>query len=301
MDKLHAIMHEPSESLRWDDISVLLAVLREGSFTAAAHSLGVEQSTVSRRIAALERALAASLFDRLATGPRPTDLAERLRVHAERVEAEVHALADLASGHEREIRGRVRVALNESLAVQVVIPRLLAELRALHPHLDVDLVTSDHSADLGRREADIAVRFYRPTTGDLIARRVATMRTAVLAHRDYPKRRKRSLDALDWIAFSVPGLRTGEDEFFEKVLRCEPRMRVTSHLAQVEAVRAGLGVALLTRSLLRFDPNLVALPLDLEGAPTIEVWLVTPRTLRSIPRVDAVFRFFETKLASLEA
>lgn len=307
MDDAHAIMHgmnelhgPPGASLRWDDLAVLLAVLRAGSFTAASEMLGVEQSTVSRRIAALERALGASLFDRLATGPRATELGERLRAHAERIEAEVHGLVDHARGEQREIRGRVRVALTESLAVQVVIPHLLGELRALHPQLDVDLVTSDLSADLGRREADVALRFYRPETGDLVAKRVATMRTAVLAHRSYPKRRSRSLASHDWVALSLPGVRTADEALLESC-GIEPRMRTNSHLAQVEAVRAGLGVALLTRSLLKLDPGLVVLPLELPALPSVELWLVTPRPLRTIPRIDAVVRFFERKLVVLES
>lgn len=288
------------EDLRWDDLRVLLAVLREGSFTRAARSLAVEQSTVSRRIEALEASLGAPLFERQRAGPRPTELADVLRAHAERVEAEVHVLVDVARGHEREIRGRVRVALTEALAVQVVVPRLLGELRELHPHLHVDLLTSDLAVDLSRREADIALRFFRPTTGDLVTKRVASLELAVIGTASYlGKRKKRAWEELDWIAFNLPGIRSPEEDFYENVVRREPRMRTNSYLAQVEAVRAGLGVAILTRSLLRLDPNLRVFPVDVPHTGSIELWLVTPRTLRAIPRVDAVFRFFEARLPDL--
>lgn len=293
-------MHGTPEPLRWDDLRVLLCVLREGSFTKAAVTLAIEQSTVSRRIASLEESLGAPLFDRHGGPPRPTELAESLRERAERVEDEVLRFVDVARGHEREIRGRVRVALTEAFAVQVVIPHLLAELRTRHPHLDVDLHTSDFAVDLGRREADIALRFFRPTSGDLVAVRVATMPMAVIGSAAYLADKPARLDALDWIAFQLPRVRSSEQEFHETVVKREPRMRTNSYLAQVEAVRAGLGVALLTRSLQRLDPNLVALPIDLPGAPSIDLWLVTPRALRGVPRVDAVFRYFEEKLRAFD-
>lgn len=292
-------MHGPVDDLRWDDLRVLLAVLRAGSFTKAAHVLAVEQSTVSRRIAALEEALSAPLFERHGGAPTPTELAERLRERAERVEAEVQGFVDVALGHERAIRGRVRVALTEAFAVQVVIPHMLADLRARYPHLDVDLVTSDLAADLSRREADIALRFFRPPSGDLVTRRVATMPMSVIGNAAYLAGKPSRFDALDWIAFHLPGVRSPEDDFHENVVKHEPRMRTNSYLALVEAVRAGLGVALLTRSLLRLDPRLVALPIELPGAPSIDLWLVTPRALRAVPRVDAVFRYFEEKLPEL--
>lgn len=286
-------------ALRWDDLSVMLAVLRTGSFSAAAVLLDVEQSTVSRRIASLEETLSGTLFDRNRSGLKPTDLAVRLRDHAERVEAEVQRFVDVAGAHEREVQGRVRLAVTESVAVHLIVPRVLPELRARYPKLDVDLVTSDLSADLGRREADLALRFYRPRSGDLVAKRVARMRTSVLAHRSYPKRRLRKLAAHDWIALSIPGIESPEEELLDSLVGVEPRLRTNGYLTQVAAVRAGLGIALLTRSLLELDPELIELPLKVPSLPVLELWLVAPRVLRSLPRVDALFTFLEGKLAAL--
>lgn len=285
---------------RWDDLKVLLAVLRAGSFSAAARVLAVEQSTVSRRIAALEAELGALLFDRSADGLRATALAERLRGHGESVERELWALADSAQGVESPLSGRIALATTESFAVQVVIPHVLAPLSERFPALSVDLVTSDLSADLGRREAELALRFYRPTRGDLVAKRLARLPLAVMGHRRYLEGKRREARAFDWVAVQLPGVGEREQEFLARHARVEPRYTVSSHLAQVELVRAGLAVAVLARSLSRFDPQLVELELGLPLGPAVELWMVTPRALRDTPKVAAIWQLLEELLLRLD-
>lgn len=293
-------MHGLPFPARWDDVRVLLAVLREGSFSGAAQLLSVEQSTVSRRIAALETALGSPLFDRTAAGPRPTELALRLLPQAERMEAELTKLVDL-SAEDGEVRGRVRLALASSFAVQVVVPFLLPELRRLHPHLRVDLVVDERAADLGHREAEIAVRFFRPTQGDNLVKRVARLPTAVLGHERYLRGRTPTLSNLDWIVFDLPGASTPDGDFLAAhAPAIEPAMRTNSHLVQVEAVRSGLGVALLVRAICAIDPGLVELSLPLPAGPELSLWLVTPRSLSTVPRVRAVWEFLEERLSGLE-
>lgn len=301
-------MHGSNDALRWDDLRVLLAILRQGSFSGAAQQLGIEQSTVSRRVAALEAALGGALFDRAPSGPRATELARELRAHAERVEREVHALIDQASAQRGAVEGRVRLALTESFAVQLIIPHLLAPLRALHPRLYVDLVTGEAPADLSQREADLALRFFRPSDGDLVAKRIAVMPTAVLAHTGYltriaggAERETSALTAaaLDWIVLDHPHAMQSAVEELLRSADVEPVLRTTGHLAQVEAVRAGLGVGLLSRSLLHLDPELHVVDLGIAPLPVLELWLVAPRSLSKLPRVRAVWEFLETQLAVL--
>jgi DNA-binding transcriptional LysR family regulator len=297
---LHAAMHKLSDPARWDDLKVLLAVLREGSFSGAGQALGIEQSTVSRRIAALESALETTLFDRAPSGPRASELALSLRGPAERVEAEVQGLLDLVAAHHGAVEGRVRLALTESFAVHVVIPHALGALRALYPRLSVDLLVGERVADLSQREADLALRFVRPSQGDLLVKRVARLRTAVLAHRRYLEGRELAPEQLDWIVLDLPGAASPDGAYLAAHMRVEPALRTTGHLAQVEAVRAGLGVALLARSLLCLDSELVPLELGLPEGPTLELWLVAPRGLSQVPRVRAVWEFLEQDLRSLE-
>lgn len=282
---------------------MFLAILRQGSFSGAALVLGVEQSTVSRRVAALEAALGGALFDRAPAGPRPTELALELRDHAERVEREVQQLLDQAGAHHGVVAGRVRLATTESFAVHMLIPHLLAPLRALHPELRVDLILGERAADLSQREADLALRFFRPSEGDLVAKRIAQTPSAVIAHERYlarvqPGPAGPSAEQLDWIVLDHPHAMQGATEQLLARAGVEPLLRTTSHMAQVEAVRAGLGVGLLARSLLRVDPGLRVIELGIEG-PTLELWLVAPRSLSKLPRVRAVWEFLETEIAAL--
>lgn len=289
----------------WDDLRIFLAVVRAGSFTDAARKLGVEQSTVSRRIAALETNLEAHLFDRTPRGLRNTPLAQQLRARAERVEAAVLAFDDDARGTERAVAGQVRLALTEGLSLSVVVPTLLPELRRTYPEITVDLLCDYQSADLLQREADIAIRFYRPTRGDLVAKRVARLPTAILGQRDYirtraPRKHHRTADRFDWVGFHMPGFRAPEEQWHQQCVGVEPAIRSNSYVSQVAAVRAGLGLALLTRSLCRIHPELREIELGLPEGPVLELWLVTHRAIRDLPRVAAVYDHLEGGLRALD-
>lgn len=287
----------PIELERWDDLHLLLAVARAGSFTNAAKRLGIEQSTVSRRMRALETALGLSLFERHPRRSMLTPAGETLVRRAESVEAEVHALCHEAGGIEREVRGRVRLALTESIAVYAVIPRVLPELRKKYPDLTVELLSSYQAAELGHRDAEIALRFFRPESGDLVAQRIATMETALIAHKRW---RTRAVRELDFITVTLEGAPTIEAEFVRKQFGKEPQLVTNSYTAQIEAVRAGLGAAVLPRNLLELDASLVELDADAPG-PVLELWLVTPRSLRRVPRIDAVWTALETGLGTRSA
>jgi DNA-binding transcriptional LysR family regulator len=286
----------PIELERWDDLNLLLAVARAGSFTHAAKLLGIEQSTVSRRMRTLEDSLGVALFERHPQKSVLTPVGETLLRRAEAVEAEVHALCDEAGGVERDVKGLVRVALTESIAVYGVIPRVLPKLRKQYPELRLELMTSYLAADLGHRDAEIALRFFRPQSGDLVAQRIVTMQTTLLAHK---RLAGRSLSELDFVTVALEGLPTLETEFLRKHLGKEPHLVTSSYLVQVEAVRAGLGAALLPRNLLRLDSSLVELDLRVPRGPLLELWLVTPRSLRRVPRIDAVWTALENGLTEL--
>lgn len=288
---------DPVELPRWDDLALLLAVTRAGSFTSAARQLGIEQSTVSRRIQNLEDALGITLFERRSNRSVLTPVGERLLRRAEAVEAEIQAFTDEVRGTEREVRGRVRLALTESIAAYGVLPQVLPLLRKKHPQLSLELLTSYGVADLGHREAEIALRFFRPRSGDLVASRIVTMQTAWLAHRCFYGR---PIDELDFMSVRLEGVETPEETFLDKHIGKKPWLVTSSYLAQIEAVRAGLGVALVPRSLKRIDPNLVELDLGTPPGPVLELWLVAPSSLRKVPRIAAVWSLLEEELRILE-
>lgn len=280
----------------WDDLRLFLEVARQGSFTAASVELGVEQSTVSRRMAGLEAKFATALFERRPNGSVLTALGEKVGQYAQAIEAHLLALGDDASGHEREIEGTVHLALTESIAAYALIPRVLPALLEQHPKLSVRLSTSYDVEELGHRQADLALRFFRPQSGDLVAQRVAKMRTALIGHRRFRKVPKAELPL---VSVELGGQVSLESRYLVRHLKRAPQLLVSSYVSQIEAVRAGLGVALSPRSSLALDPLLVALELDLPEPPELELWLVAPRALRHVPRVATVWTAIERGMAFL--
>ncbi|UJR85600.1 LysR family transcriptional regulator [Sandaracinus amylolyticus] len=289
-----------AELSRWDDVRVFLAVVRQGSFTLAAQTLETDQSTVSRRIAALESELGGPLFERTPRGPVTTELGARLREDAERIEAEVHRFADAALGHERDVRGRVRIATTEGIALHFVVPRVLPALREAYPELELELVTSDRAVDLAAREADVAIRFFRTTRGDLVGRRVARLRTGVLATKALAKRaRRRDPASLAWIATEIDGVATPEAAWLAQHVSTPPVLRCSSYEVQVAAIRAGLGVGLAPLALRRVYPELAPIE-GLPAGPTLELHVVTRRAIRTLPRIAAVIDALVEHLAAID-
>lgn len=299
MTDLERAMHD----LPWGDLRVLLAVLREGSFTAAAKSLGIEQSTVSRRVASLEAALGFPLFERTRRAPLPTEAALGLRDAASRVEAEFTRFCDEAQGLQRpSVSGRVRLATTDEVAAHVIVPRVLPGLRASHPELRVDLVTGYAAADLVGREADVAVRFFQTARGDLVGRRVARLATTVLGARSQARALRRApLEALPWIAVELAGLSTPESQWLASRVPHAPAMVCTSYQVQLAAIRAGLGVGVGPRVYADLDPDFIALDDPRSGLPTLDVYVVTRRAIRALPRVAAVVDAVADSFAELTA
>ncbi len=293
-------MHEPPPP-SWDDLRFALAAARTAGFGRAARKLGVQQSTVSRRVAALEKRLGGPLFDRTAGGLVTTWLGQQVRVQAEAIEAAVVKAEDAASAVD-DVFGVVRVALTETMAAAIVVPTVLPALLADHPRLVVELVVGDAAADLARREADIAVRFFLTPRGDLLTKRVARLETAVVAAPKLARSLAR-LDPATWpfIGVRVPGATRPPEEVWRSGWSAPPRLVTNSFHTQAEAVRAGLGVAVLPTSLGALW-GLTTLPTPQQPAPpSLELHLVTPRALRKIRRVAVVFTALESALSALSA
>jgi len=293
----------PPRLAQWEDVRYFLAVVRQASFSGAARTLATDQSTVSRRIALLERALGQPLFERGARAVRRTPHADALVEPALAVERAVLAMEDAARGAEAEPRGRVGVALTEGLAQHVVAPTILPALFAAYPDLAIDLRTGDDVLDLERHEADLALRFFRPRRGELVGQRVARLPLAVLAARTQRKRLLRvPARALPWTAYVRDGLTTPESEVLAALGIGRARLECSSVETQLAAVRAGVGVALAPRMLARVMPDLVVLePPDLPALGTLELFVVTRASLRRVPRVAVVYEALVRALRELDA
>ncbi|TXD38065.1 LysR family transcriptional regulator [Lujinxingia vulgaris] len=272
--------------LDWQSVRYFLAAYETRSFTKAARLLSVEQSTVSRRIAEMERVLDVALFERTSQGLVPTEAATRISGDAEEMARRSQHIQDQAQSLRARVGGLVRIATTEALAV-FVLSRLLPGLSKRHPHLRFEILTGYPSVDLMRREADLALRFERPHTGEYAVQRVARLPTAVLGLERW---RHAAPEALPWIGVTMPGFTPPEETWRKANVSTPARWTTNSYLMQAELVREGQGVALMTRALSTIYPELTPLDLDLPDGPVIDLYLVAPLSVRNLPRIDAVWR-----------
>ena len=294
---------ELAADLRWDDIRLFLALCRSRTVGLAAKQLAVDASTVSRRLAVLEDVLQASLFDRGRNGVAPTKAAEDLMPVAEAIEAAIQRFTTAAEGLEREVSGLVRITCPPDVAEVVVAPVVRA-LRAKHPALRFAVDPGEAVLDLTRREADLALRTVRPVHGDLIVTRLLTMQWVVAAAPALARglgTLRRWSDA-PWIGWGERLASLAPARWHAEHVASEPVVRSDSLSVQLSAVVAGLGVALVpSPSLVHY--GLAAVPLaarlraDAASCPVDDLFLVSHRALRDVPRVRAVWDGLVAQLA----
>jgi DNA-binding transcriptional LysR family regulator len=277
----------------WELYRSFLAVLREGSLSGAARSLGLTQPTIGRHIRQLETALKTPLFTRSQHGLTPAEAAFALEPHAKAMAGAAAALLRAAAGRDLQAQGVVRIAASEIIGAEV-LPPILADVRSVHPGVVIELSLSDRMEDLLRRDADIAVRMARPTQGALIARHIGRVTLGLHAHRRYLDRRGSPASMAELAQHAVIGFdrESASLRVLRKMgldLRREDfAFRADSHLAQLAAIRAGLGVGICQVPLARRDPDLVHILPD-AFVMALDMWLAMHQDLRASRPIRAVF------------
>ena len=276
----------------WALYRTLLAVLEEGSLSAAGRSLGLTQPTVARHLDVLEARLGADLFIRSQRGLEPTDLALSLRPHAELMAINAATLLRTASGAPGKVAGAVRLSASDVMAVEY-LPPILAGLRRAYPALTIELVLSDRLDDLVRREADIAVRMSEPTQAVLLARSLPAIELGFHARGDYLARRGTPACLADLAAHDLIGF-DRETPALRLMLGRLPgldrhgfALRTDSNLAQLAAIRAGFGIGLCQVGIARRDPALARVLGDV--AVSLPLWTVMHEDLGTSARCRVVF------------
>lgn len=279
----------------WTLLQSFLAVAEAGSLSAAARATRQSQPTLGRHIKQLEAQLGLTLFRRVPRGLEPSEAALPLVDMARAMAENAAKLSQLAEGRQLGLRGTVRITASRVVS-HYMLPAVLAQLRQVEPEIQIELVPSDTSENLLFREADIALRMYRPEQLDIIARHVTDLPIGLYAARSYLARQGHPKTKQNLMQHSFVGYDRDERiigmmqsmgfpvtrDFF--AIRCDDQ---TVHW---ELVRAGCGIGGMQAQVGDTDPLLERILPELE-LPSLPLWLAAPQALRTNPRIKRVWDF----------
>jgi DNA-binding transcriptional LysR family regulator len=284
----------------WELYRSFLEVMRDGSLSGAARRLGAAQPTIGRHIAALEANLNLSLFTRSQRGLLATEAAVNLKPHAEAMAAAAAALTRAASAAADAGQGTVRITASEIVGCEV-LPPILAAFRRHYPSIKLELALSNQNEDLLRRDADIAIRMVRPVQQALVVQRIGRVRIGLYAHERYIAAfgAPNSMDEL--AAHCIIGF-DRDDRSFRSVApdatafaRETFGFRCDNDLAQLAALRAGLGIGGCQTKIAEKTPELVRLIAD-QIDVDLEMWLAMHEDSKGTRRIRVLFDFLREAL-----
>jgi DNA-binding transcriptional LysR family regulator len=284
----------------WDNVRVFLAVARGGQFVAAAKRLRLDHATVSRRIAALERALGAKLFDRRTTGAKLTGAGERFIGAAEQMEsAFLHAQGEI-SGVDLELAGDVRIGAPDGFSTYY-LTGALRDFAERHPGVRLQLMPLPQLTPLARREVDVVIGLDKPEAGRFIARKLTDYTLGVYASAAYLRRNGAPPDLAALRAHRLIGyveehaFSTALDYVRELYDGAPTSFESASAVTQLEALRAGVGIGVVHDFIARRFKDLQrVLP---ERSARRAYWLVTHEDTRGLGRIRAVAEHLVTAVA----
>lgn len=292
-----------SLSFDWNRARAFLVTAEEGSLSAAARELRQSQPTLSRQVSALEQELGVALFERGPGGLELTPSGLALLDLAKQMGESANRFSLAASGHSQSIEGNVCISATE-LTAAYVLPPPVHKLREIEPGIEIEVVASQRASDLKRREADIAVRAFRPTQPYLIGRRIGASHHYLYASKSYLSTfgwpsTVEDLSAATFLGFDrtealidvyrTVGLELTHEHF---------PIIVHDQLVQWSMARAGLGVALMVKDVALRTPDMVQLCPDSIAPLVTENWLVTHRELHTSRRVRFVYDFLFEQLTT---
>ena len=290
--------------MNWDDLRFFLAVARAGTLQAAARQLGVDHTTVSRRIKALEAGLGQALFARHLAGHELSPAGLALLPKAEAMEQAALAVlqpADQTADAPHELSGVVRVGATEGFGAAILAPAL-AQLGQAHARLTVDLLAVPRAVHLSKREADVVVSLTRPQRGPYVVTKLCDYELHLYASRSYlaahaPIRSRDDLAGHAYIGYVDELLFSDELHFLGELYRpASYALRSTSVTAQLHATVAGAGIAILPGFLAQGQPQLTRI-LPRLAQFTRSFWMSMPAENKSVPRIAAVWRYLKQDVA----
>lgn len=286
--------NDPMKTMQWDDVRYFLALARQGSLSATARFLGIEHSTVARRVSSFEQALGLKLFDRLPRGWTLTHEGQALFERASLLEIDMHSLQRTALG-QSALAGRVRVTAPPLVLNFFVLPHL-DEFHAMYPQIELELVGERHAAHLERGESDIALRMSEPHEPDLVARNLGQINYGLYGTQEYcasPESERK------FIGFdgSMPDL--PQKLWLDSHVGTRPySLRSNDMLAMYQAAGQGWGIALLPKFLAVKNHSLQLM--EAANPPSLTMYLVMHADIRRAPRVRSTADYL-IKMFSLHA
>jgi len=284
----------------WNRAKSFLVAVEEGSHSAAARALGVSQPTIGRQIAELEQELKVALFERAGRGLVLTPQGRQLARHVKAMADAAGQLSLASSGHAESLSGTVRISVSEVVGA-LVLPEIVKRLHETEPGIELEILATVEESDLRRREADLAVRLFRPEQADLIAKKVGGTTFHPYATPDYIKRSR--LDRKNSSLGEAEFIGSDDNSILTEVLKENGHpvtsasfpVRTNNRLVQWELTKSGVGIGIMPREVGDNEPSVVRVS-SVFSPIAVDMWLVVHRELRTNLRIKYVFDFLHHQL-----
>ena len=289
--------------MNWAHLQSFVAVAEQGSLSGAARQLSSSQPTLSRHIAQLESDLGTRLFERSSGGVVLTPEGSDLMAQASTMADAAARLDTLRDGRAPHMSGTVRITASQIVATYH-LPQILTRFHQRYPEVSIELIASDHTENLLRREADIAVRMYRPTQNDVITQHIGALDIGVYATPEYLAQngtptgiedlKEHHIIGYDRSSLIIDGMRAMGLE----VSRDFFKFRSDDQVVCWQMVRAGFGIGFNHANIGDADPILVRIAAN-QMVGQMPVWLTAHPELRNTPRIRRVFDFMRDALSEI--
>jgi DNA-binding transcriptional LysR family regulator len=297
---MHICMDWRSVKFDWNKARAFLVTAEEGSLSAAARALGMAQPTLGRQVDGLEQELGIVLFERVGRGLTLTPSGLELLDHVRDMGEAAGRVSMTALGQSQALEGTICISASETYAT-VLLPPIIAKLRIMEPGIQVEIVVANHASDLRRREADIAIRNFRPTEPDLIAKKIGDADAVLYATPDYIEKignptKPYDLRHADFVNMDHSGMMLkGLNTLGLGLTEANFPLLTESYLVMWELVRQGAAIGILDAHIGDTDPVVRRVLPDLEPL-VFPIWLVSHRELTTSRRIRRVYDFLAEEL-----
>jgi DNA-binding transcriptional LysR family regulator len=297
---MHICMDWRSVKFDWNKARAFLVTAEEGSLSAAARALGMAQPTLGRQVDGLEQELGIVLFERVGRGLTLTPSGLELLEHVREMGEAAGRVSMTALGQSQALEGTICISASETYAA-VLLPPIIAKLRRMEPGIQVEIVVANHASDLRRREADIAIRNFRPTEPDLIAKKIGDADAVLYATPDYIAKignptKPYDLRHADFVNMDHGGMMLkGLNTLGLGLTEANFPLLTESYLVMWELVRQGAAIGILDAYIGDADPVVRRVLPDLEPL-VFPIWLVSHRELTTSRRIRMVYDFLAEEL-----